>query len=71
MLTEAALLLESLPLTTSEFGLATNRLNNARRYLESNVICVELSNRGIGGDLPCDDILVMCDGMLDAPRRPG
>jgi hypothetical protein len=36
LLTEAALLLESLPLTTSEFALATNRLNNARRYLQSN-----------------------------------
>lgn len=36
LLTEAALLLESLPLTTSEFSVATNRLNNARRYLESN-----------------------------------
>ena len=35
-LTEAAMLLESLPLSTSEFGLATNRLNNARRYMESN-----------------------------------
>ena len=33
-LTQAAMLLESLPLTTSEFGVATNRLNNARRYLE-------------------------------------
>jgi hypothetical protein len=55
MLTEAALLLESLPLTTSEFGSATSRLNNARRYLESNVMCVELSKRGQGGDFPCDD----------------
>lgn len=35
-LTEAAMLFESLPLGTSEFGLAMNRLNNARRYLESN-----------------------------------
>ena len=30
------MLLESLPLSTSEFGLATTRLNNARRYLESS-----------------------------------
>ena len=35
-LTDAAMLLESLPLTTSEFSVATNRLNNARRYLASN-----------------------------------
>ena len=35
-LTVAAMLLESLPLSTSEFGLAMNRLNNARRYLKSN-----------------------------------
>ena len=36
LLTRAALLLESLPLTTSEFSVAMNRLNNARRYLESD-----------------------------------
>jgi hypothetical protein len=35
-LMEAAMLLESLPLTTSEFSVASNRLNNACRYLESN-----------------------------------
>ena len=28
-------LLESLPMATGEFGLATNRLKNARRYLQS------------------------------------
>ena len=35
-LTEALVLLESLPLSTSEYGLAASRLNNARRYLESS-----------------------------------
>lgn len=35
-LTQAALLLEALPLSTSEFALVMNCLNNARRYLQSN-----------------------------------
>ena len=34
-ITEADLLLESLPLTTEEFGLARNRLQNATRYVMS------------------------------------
>ena len=29
-------ILESLPLTTQEFGQASNRLNNSRRYAETN-----------------------------------
>ncbi len=32
-LAELNVLLESLPLSTSEFGLARNRVNNARRYI--------------------------------------
>lgn len=32
---EASLLLESLPLTSDEFGLAANRLRNAHRYFTS------------------------------------
>ena len=32
---EVRQLLESLPMATGEFGLATNRLKNARRYLQS------------------------------------
>lgn len=32
---EASLLLESLPLTTEEFGLSSNRLRNAHRYVLS------------------------------------
>ena len=32
---EVLQLLESLPMATDEFGLATNRLKNARRYLQS------------------------------------
>jgi hypothetical protein len=32
---EAGLLLASLPLTTEEFGLASNRLRNANRYVMS------------------------------------
>lgn len=35
-LTETLVLLESLPLSTSEFDVATRRLNNARRYLASS-----------------------------------
>ena len=34
-LTEASALLESLPLSTTEFGVATNRLHSVFRYLES------------------------------------
>jgi hypothetical protein len=34
-LTEASALLESLPLSTTEFGVATNRLQSVFRYLES------------------------------------
>ena len=35
-LLEALEMLHALPLTSHEFGVATNRLNNARRYLFAN-----------------------------------
>ena len=44
-LLEALAMLATLPLTTHEFGLATNRLHNARRYVtaqERGAACFEL-----------------------------